>query len=161
MRPAAFFDRDGVLNVDHGYVHRPDQWEWIQGAKESIRLVSELGYVVVVVTNQSGVGRGMYAETDVQALHVWVRQELAKEGLRLDGIYYCPHHPDTGCDCRKPASGMLLKAIEELDLDAGRSFFIGDSPTDMEAALRAGVRGVLFEGGDLLPIVRQTVEASR
>ncbi len=153
MKPAAFFDRDGVLNVDHGYVFKPEQWEWTPGAREAIRWCNEHDFAVVVVSNQSGIGRGFYAEEDVRALHEFVKQDLMATGASIDAFYHCPHHPDAGCQCRKPLPGMLLQAIREIRIDASRSFLVGDKPTDLAAAEAAGVRGVLYAGGDLLRVV--------
>ena len=142
---AAFFDRDGVLNVDHGYLHSPDQWEWIPGALPALHRLRALDYKIVVVTNQSGVARGYYPERAVIELHDW----LIDQGAPLDAFYYCPHGPDDGCDCRKPAPGMILRALADLNLDPATSFLVGDKPSDVEAARAAGVRGFLFPGGDL------------
>lgn len=156
MRRAAFLDRDGVLNVDKGYVSRVDDFEWIAGAIEAVRRLNEAGYLVVVATNQSGIARQYYTEADFTALMAWMRRELVSRGARLDGVYHCPHHIDGSevafaidCDCRKPKPGMLLRAIKDLDIDPKRSFLIGDKEADMEAANAAGVSGYLFDSGNL------------
>ncbi|MFO0995337.1 MAG: HAD family hydrolase [Alphaproteobacteria bacterium] len=155
-RPAAFFDRDGVLNHDVGYIHKPADFVWIDGAREAIRRLNALGALVFVVTNQAGIARGMYQEADVLALHGWVNKELAAEGAHVDAFYFCPHHPSAGngpysiaCTCRKPAPGMLTRAAAEWPVDLGASFLIGDRDTDIAAAEAAGVRGFLFSGGNL------------
>jgi len=155
-RPAAFLDRDGVLNADRGYVHRPDQVEWISGAKEGVRLLNDLGYRVVVVTNQAGVGRGYYGEEDVIDLHSWMQEELAVRGAFIDAFYYCPDHPDACIEKyrristnRKPNAGMILQAISDLRIRRSGSFLIGDKETDIEAARGAGIPGFLFAGGNL------------
>ncbi|MEZ0324683.1 MAG: D-glycero-alpha-D-manno-heptose-1,7-bisphosphate 7-phosphatase [Fimbriimonas sp.] len=153
-RKAAFFDRDGVLNVDHGYVFKPEQWEWQEGAKEAIRWCNENRYLVVVITNQSGIGRGYYTEKDLEKLHGFIQEDLKNAGARIDAIYHCPHLPEDNCSCRKPLPGMILQAIRDLDLDPARSFLIGDNPTDIEAAQAAGIKGVLYSGGDLEPVAR-------
>ncbi len=151
MRKAVFIDRDGTINVDTDFVHKKDEWEWIEGAKEAIKKLNDAGFVVVVVTNQSGIARGRYTEDDVQTLHSFVDAELAKISAHVDGYYLCPHHPEHGnnreCDCRKPATGMLLKAAKEHNIDLARSFLIGDKKSDIEAAVNAGVTPVLVMTG--------------
>lgn len=158
--PALFFDRDGVLIRDTGYVHLPDQVEWLEGAMEAIRLCNRADYLVLVATNQSGVARGMFPESDVVALHNWMAREAEKQNARIDGFYYCPHHPDAGdgpltrpCDCRKPAPGLLLRAIREWNIDPAASYMIGDRDRDIEAGTRAGVTPVRYTGGDLSRVV--------
>lgn len=159
-RPAAFLDRDGVLNVDAGYVHLPKDFVWIQGAREAIRTLNAAGHFVFVVSNQSGVARGMFSLDDVERLHVWINSELALLGARVDAFYFCPHHPTEGrgpfareCDCRKPKPGMILRACAEWPVDIARSFLIGNSERDLEAARRAGIRGIGFDGGNLRAVV--------
>jgi D-glycero-D-manno-heptose 1,7-bisphosphate phosphatase len=166
-RPCAFLDRDGVLNVDKGHVHTRHEFEWIPGARHAVRMLNEAGFLVVVVTNQSGIGRGWYSEGEFHALMRWMNAELAKAGARIDAVYFCPHHPTEAvggyrvqCECRKPNPGMLLKAIQELQPDVERSFLIGDSESDMQAAAAAGVLGVLYQGGDLTPVVAEAIAAS-
>lgn len=154
-RPAAFLDRDGVVNVNHEYVGSVERWEWIEGAPEAIRLLNERGYLVFVVTNQSGIARGMYAEADFHALMDWVREGLARKGGRFDAVYFCPHGPDDACECRKPLPGMLLRAMAEWPVRREGSFLVGDSPTDLQAAAAAGVPGHLFTGGSLLDFVER------
>lgn len=151
-RPAAFLDRDGVLNVDHGYVHRLDELDLVPGAAEAVRLMNDAGYLVIVVTNQSGVARGRYSENDVRRFNDELAKRLAAEGARIDAFYYCPHHPEgtiaryrLACDCRKPRPGMLVQAARDFDIDRGRSFLIGDRHGDSEAAAAFGIRGVLFD----------------
>lgn len=155
-KPAAFLDRDGVLNEDAGYVSRPEHCVWIPGAKTAVRLLNERGYHVIVITNQSGVARGYFSEDDVHAYHAWLANELEQAGARIDAFYYCPHHPDFGppryrlaCDCRKPNPGLLRKAFTEWPIDADRSFLLGDQVRDVEAGKAAGLRSFVFRGGDL------------
>lgn len=156
-RPALFLDRDGVLNEDRGYVHRWDDFTWISGARETIAAFNAAGWIVIVVTNQSGIGRGYYSEDDMQALHARMNHELGEAGARVDAIYFCPEHPDAPLERyrhpdppgRKPNPGMILQALSEWPIDRERSLLIGDKPSDVEAATRAGIRGLLFEGGDL------------
>lgn len=156
LRPAAFFDRDGVLNHDVGYIHKPADFVWVEGARDAIRRLNALGALVFVVTNQAGIARGMYQESDVVALHRWVNARLEADAARIDAFYFCPHHPSAGngpysiaCECRKPAPGMLKRAAAEWPVDLGASFLVGDRETDLAAAAAAGVRGHLFAGGNL------------
>jgi D-glycero-D-manno-heptose 1,7-bisphosphate phosphatase len=160
MRPAAFLDRDGVLNVDRGYLHKPMDLEWMPDAAAAVRRLNDLGWLVVVVTNQAGVARGYYDEAAVDALHAHMRAELRARGATIDAFYYCPHHPDgivphlaISCECRKPEPGMLLRAAREWPIDLSRSILIGDRDSDIEAARCAGVRGILFQGPSLLDAV--------
>jgi D-glycero-D-manno-heptose 1,7-bisphosphate phosphatase len=157
MKPAAFFDRDGVLNLDKHFVHKIEDFEWLPGAVAAIGLLNHLDYYVFVVSNQSGVARGFYRAAEVEAVHGFMRQELARQGARIDAFYYCPHHPDIDgpCICRKPQPGMLLQAMTDYPVDKYRSFLVGYKPTDVEAARNAGVRGYLFSGGDLLAEIKR------
>jgi len=161
-RPAAFLDRDGVINVDHGYVHRPEQVDWIAGAQESIRRLNDLGYCVIVVTNQAGVAHGFYGEESVRSLHAFMQDELAKKGAFIEAFYHCPYHPQARVEKfrrqhhdRKPEPGMILRAFADMPIDRERSFLIGDKGSDIEAAHRAGIRGLLFEGGNLADFLGQ------
>ncbi|HVZ29770.1 MAG TPA: HAD-IIIA family hydrolase [Asticcacaulis sp.] len=156
-RGAVFFDRDGVLNIDKNYLNRFEDWEWVQGARETIRAVNDAGLAAVVVTNQAGVGRGYYEECDVWKLHDQAQRDLFKMGAFIDAFYYSPHHSEGAVGRyqvadpldRKPSPRMLLRAARHLNLDLGRSVLIGDQESDVEAARRAGVRGLLFKGTDL------------
>jgi len=147
-RRAVFLDRDGTLNVNFGYVHRRQEWEWITGAIDALKSLHEAGFALVIVTNQAGIARGYYEPEDVEALHDWMTSELAVHGVELTGIYYCPHHPDFGeirqCDCRKPQPGMILRAAQDLDLDVHRSWIIGDQVSDALAGLNAGTKAVVI-----------------
>ena len=141
-RPAAFFDRDGTINVYIGYLHRIDDVRWVQGAPEAILRHNLAGDLVVVVTNQSGIARGYFTAEEVEALHEQMNEKLRKDfGAHVDRFYYCPHHPDyTGeCSCRKPKPGMLLRAIGDLGIDPSISVMYGDSESDCEAAEQAGI----------------------
>ncbi len=161
-RAAAFLDRDGVLNRDVGHAHRPDQLQWIPGAQRAVRHLNDAGYYVFVVTNQAGVAKGFYGEADVHAFHDHMQRDLAAAGAYIDALYYCPFHPDAATPKyraaahpdRKPAPGMILRALHEWPIDVDRSFLIGDHDTDIAAARAAGIRGVLFDGGNLHAAVR-------
>jgi D-glycero-D-manno-heptose 1,7-bisphosphate phosphatase len=146
VKPAVFLDRDGVINVDHGYVSRPEQFEFIEGIFEACQLFAALGYTLIVVTNQSGIGRGYYSEADFHQLTEWMVQRFADHGVKIAGVYWCPHHPVNAsgayqreCNCRKPAPGMLLQAAAEHGIDLARSLMLGDKAADMQAAAAAGV----------------------
>lgn len=162
-RPAAFFDRDGVLNEDTGYVHAPADLAWIPGATDALARVRRAGFYVFVVTNQSGVGRGLYREEDVDALHAFMQREL---GDAVDAFRYCPHHPEAAipryrqrCRCRKPAPGMIEDLLSEYPVVRETSFLVGDRETDLEAARAAGVVGVRFTGGSLDTFVEEILRA--
>jgi len=153
-RPAAFLDRDGVLNIDRGYTHRPDELEWVDGAPEAVRLLNDAGYLVIVVTNQSGVARGFYGEDAVRRFHAQMQVALKRYSAHIDAFYYCPHHPDgtvkvyaLRCACRKPGIGLLEQAAREWPIDLSRSFLIGDKPDDLEAAATFKIKGLLFDNG--------------
>jgi D-glycero-D-manno-heptose 1,7-bisphosphate phosphatase len=161
LRPAVFFDRDGVLNSDKGYIYRAVDFEWMPGAIEAVRDLNSRGFLVLVVTNQSGVARGYYSEADVAELHGWMNAELAKFEAHIDAFYYCPHLPDGSveeyrrpCRCRKPLPGLILQAFDEWNIDQERSFLVGDKASDIQAAEAAGVRGFIFPGGNLHDFVK-------
>lgn len=157
LRPALFLDRDGVLNEDMGYVHRWEDFHWIPGAREAVAAFNRAGWLVIVATNQSGVGRGYYTEQEMHALHARMQADLAEAGGRIDAFYHAPQHPEAPLGAyrhpdpplRKPNPGMLLQALADWPIDREASLMVGDKPSDLEAALRAGIRGVLFKGGDL------------
>jgi D-glycero-D-manno-heptose 1,7-bisphosphate phosphatase len=151
VRPALFLDRDGVINVDIGYLHRPEDCRFIPGIFDLVRAANRAGYPVLVVTNQAGIGRGIYTEETFQVFTRWMTGEFAKHGATIDKVYHCPHHPDAGvgaykiqCACRKPQPGMLLQARAEFDIDMPHSIMIGDSRTDLQAAQAAGVGHVYW-----------------
>ena len=159
-RPALFLDRDGVLNIDHGYVASRERFEWMPGAFAAVRHAVTSGWHVFVVTNQSGVARGLYDEAAVQALMRWVADELRAAGGTLDDWRYCPTHPEATVaeyrrtsDWRKPGPGMLLDLIRAWELDPGQAIRVGDTESDMQAAAAAGVRPVRFRGGDLAAVI--------
>lgn len=148
MRKAAFFDRDGTINVNTGHLYEPEKLRFVPGAPELIRHHNEQGDLVVVVTNQAGIAKGYYTEGDMHALHDVMNERLQREyGAHIDAFYYCPHHPDyTGpCRCRKPDTGMLEKAAEDLDIDLSGSVLYGDKPQDMECARRMGIKGMYIQ----------------
>ncbi len=154
-RPAAFIDRDGVINRDTGYVFRIDDFHVLPGVPEGLRCLQEAGYALVLVTNQAGIARGYYTEDQFERLTAHMEKLLEAEGISFAGIYYCPHHPDgiveaysTVCDCRKPSPGMLMLAAEELRLDLSASVLVGDKRSDIEAGRAAGVsRAIIVQSG--------------
>ena len=167
-RPALFLDRDGVLNVDHGWVGTRERWEWMPGALEAIAMATQMGFHVFVVTNQSGVARGHYTEAALHALHRWVLDQALAAGGTIDDWRYCPDHPEAPLeayrrvnDWRKPGPGMIQDLVRAWRLEPRRCVMVGDQPTDMQAAEAAGVRGHLFPGGDLAQFVRPLLESMR
>jgi D-glycero-D-manno-heptose 1,7-bisphosphate phosphatase len=145
-RPAAFIDRDGVINVEVGFLHRIEQFAFLPGAVEALQRMQAAGYLLVVITNQSGIARGLYTEDDYQRLTSHLRARLADAGVRLDAIEHCPHLPDAplasyrmACDCRKPLPGMLRRAATALHIDLPRSILVGDRGSDIQAGRAAGV----------------------
>ncbi|ARR50002.1 TPA: D-glycero-beta-D-manno-heptose 1,7-bisphosphate 7-phosphatase [Photobacterium damselae] len=144
-KPAVFIDRDGVINVDHGYVHTTDDFEYVEGVFAACKKLKEMGYLLVLVTNQSGIARGMFTEDEFLSLTEWMDWNFVDNGVEFDGIYYCPHHPEgqgdyrQECDCRKPKPGMLISARDYLKIDMAQSVMIGDKADDMTAAKAAEV----------------------
>lgn len=166
---AVFLDRDGVINVDVAYLYEKSDFKWVKHATDAISYLTKLGYTIFVVTNQSGIARGYYTEGQMNVLHGFIKSEALKKGGKIEKFYYCPHYKDgkikeyaIDCDCRKPKPGMLLKAMQEYDIDKASSFMIGDKPGDKEAAEAAGVDGYLFTGGNdgasLLEFVKEILE---
>lgn len=144
-KPAVFIDRDGVINVDHGYVHTTDDFEYVEGVFAACKKLKEMGYLLVLVTNQSGIARGMFTEYEFLSLTEWMDWNFVDNGVEFDGIYYCPHNPEgqgdyrQECDCRKPKPGMLISARDYLKIDMTQSVMIGDKADDMTAAKAAEV----------------------
>jgi len=157
-RGAVIFDRDGVLNEDVGYAHRPAQIRWVVDAMAAVRAVNDAGLFAFVATNQSGVARGYYTEADVEALHAWMNAELGEiAGAHIDAFVYSPFHPDAPLEAyrrdassRKPQPGMILELLQRFPVDPKRTLMVGDKESDLAAARAAGVEGLLFGGGSLL-----------
>lgn len=144
---AIFLDRDGTINIDHGYVHQIDDFQFIEGVGKTLKTLQERGYLLVLVTNQSGIARGYFSEAQFEQLTEWMDWSLDEDyGVVLDGIYYCPHHPEgkgeyrQECDCRKPKAGMFIQAIQDLNIDPAKSYMVGDKLEDLLAAEAAGVK---------------------
>jgi D-glycero-D-manno-heptose 1,7-bisphosphate phosphatase len=171
-RPALFLDRDGVINVDHGYVHTPEEFQFIDGIFDLVAAANRADYLVVVVTNQAGIGRGYYSEAQFHALTDWMKTKFNESGGIIDAVYFCPYHPEHGIgayrresDFRKPDPGMLLQAQSELGIDLEQSILIGDKLSDMAAGRSAGVGTLLHFGGEHVGgdtiAIRQLSEAMR
>lgn len=148
---ALFLDRDGVINVDYGYVHRPEYVDFVDGIFDLVAAAKSAGFLVVVVTNQAGIGRGYYSEADFYSLMDWMGQRFLERGGMIDGVYFCPDHPEHGVGqyrrdskYRKPAPGMLIQAQHDLSIDMRRSIFVGDNLSDMLAGQAAGVGTLLY-----------------
>ena len=161
-RGAIFFDRDGTLNVDKDYLYKIEDFEWLEDAPQAIRWANEHGFLVIVITNQSGVARGYFTEEDVRRLHAWMNEDLVRFGAHIDAFYYCPHLLKGSvaayakdCDCRKPKPGLIERACADFDIDREASVLVGDKSRDVECAEAAGVRGVLYEGGSLVALLER------
>lgn len=147
VKPALFLDRDGVINIDYGYVGTVERFTFVTGALDVIQKFSELGYLIIIVTNQSGIARGFYTFDEFYFLSDWIRKKISDSGGALNAIYFCPHHLDgigelaVSCMCRKPKPGMLLQAYQDFSIDIDNSLFVGDNLTDMIAAKSGGIRG--------------------
>jgi D-glycero-D-manno-heptose 1,7-bisphosphate phosphatase len=166
-QPAVFLDRDGTLNSDTGYVYRVADFHWLPGAVNAVRALNDGGFYVFVVTNQSGVARGLYDEAAIRDLHDWMNGELRAAGARIDDIRYCPHHPEasiaayrTVCSCRKPAPGMLRDLMTAWPVIQERSIMIGDRESDAEAGKAAGIASAVISPGELESFVEQLLKRS-
>ncbi len=160
---AVFLDRDGVINVDKGYVHKIEDFEFYPGVFEALKLLQEAGYRLLIVTNQSGIALDYYTEDDFFRLTDYMLSEFEKRGIKIDKVYYCPHHENgtnpaytIKCDCRKPASGMIKQGIKEFNIDPSRSFLVGDKENDIKAAHKEGIRAILVKTGQGLKYVDNT-----
>jgi histidinol-phosphate phosphatase family protein len=143
---AVFLDRDGTICRDVHYMSRPEQLEILPGVAEGIKLLNNLGVKVVVITNQSGIARGYFTEEDLKRIHERMLDELSKAGARIDAIYYCPHHPNDNCNCRKPKIGLIKKAENDFHLDLRKCFVVGDRKLDVETGRNAGCLTILIPG---------------
>jgi D,D-heptose 1,7-bisphosphate phosphatase len=147
MNKAVFLDRDGVINVDYGYVHRVEDFKFLPGAIQALRILAKEDYKLVVVTNQSGIGMGHYTLQDAEAVHLFMCNELEKAGVVLDGVYLCPHSPESGCGCRKPSPLLVSNAAAVHNIDLSRSFFVGDKTRDVQTGKNSGCRTIMVMTG--------------
>jgi len=149
--PAVFLDRDGTVNVEKNYLHKSSDWQWIEGVPNAIKQLKDAGYMVVVISNQAGIARGMYTADDVKILHKFVNSDLQKIDTKIDGFYFCSHHPDFDdkqpCECRKPSPKMIFHAAESLNIDLEKSWMIGDKIIDIQAGTAAKVATILVRTG--------------
>jgi len=146
---AIFLDRDGVINVDKGYVYKKEDFIFAPFVFETLRYFVQKGYLLIIVTNQSGIARGYYSEADFLALNDYMLKEFEREDIKISKVYYCPHAPEADCECRKPHAKMLLDAKAEFDIDLEASWLIGDKESDIEAGLNAGVKNLILLGDAL------------
>lgn len=155
MNKAVFLDRDGVINVEVDYVYKIEDFIFIEKTFEALKIIQDKGYQIVIVTNQSGIGRGYYTEEQFHVLTDWMLERFKEQGIKVASVYYCPHHPKNGigvykvdCECRKPKPGMILKAQKDLDIDLEQSYIIGDKISDVQSGIAAGIKHcVLVKSG--------------
>jgi D,D-heptose 1,7-bisphosphate phosphatase len=170
MNKAVFLDRDGTLNPDPGYISDPADFSLFDGVAETLAKLQEAGYLLVLITNQSGIARGLIRLEELDAIHAKLQGLLAAAGTKLDGIYFCPHHPDfsyegvTSCSCRKPGSQLLLDAIEDLNIEVANSYMVGDRVSDVKSGIGAGVQPIYIgekplEGFENVPTFSSLCEA--
>ena len=139
MKKAVFIDRDGVINVEKDYLYKIDEFEFIEGVFDSLKYLQDIGYLLFIITNQSGIGRGYYSEAQYEMLTNWMLSEFNKKGIEISEVEHCPHMPDANCSCRKPKVGMISNILKKHDIDLKNSWLIGDKSSDIETAFNAGI----------------------
>lgn len=151
---AIFLDRDGTINIDKNYMYKIEDFEFVENAVEGLKILFDLGYKLIIVTNQAGIGRGYYTEEDLEKLNKYMEDELIKSGIKIEKCYFCPHHAEHGigkykkdCECRKPKAGMLLEGIKEFDIDVTKSYMVGDKMSDAQAGINANVKPIIVRTG--------------
>ena len=163
MIKAVFIDRDGVINNDDNlyYIFKPEDFKLNEKVVENVGMLKNAGFLVVVISNQGGIGKGLYKKEDTEKLHRILKEEFSKAGSEIDEIYYCPHHPDSSlCLCRKPDSLLIEKAISRFNIDASSSYLIGDSQRDIEAAEKAGIKGILVpKNSNIFEVCNKIIES--
>jgi len=145
---ALFLDRDGIINVDHGYVYKIEDFEFTEGIFDLVKLFSDAGYLIFVVTNQSGIGRGYYSEEDYSTLTKWMIEKFNNKRITIEAVYHCPHAPEEKCHCRKPETGMIEEALKDYNIDLKHSWMIGDKQSDVDLSLNAGIGNSIYIGND-------------
>lgn len=165
MNKAIFLDRDGTINVDKEYLSKIEDFEYLPGVIDGLKILQDVGYKLIIITNQSGIARGYYTEEDFLKLNNWMVQDLRGRGIEISKVYYCPHHPEgkiekyrIDCDCRKPKLGMYQRAIKDFDIDISESWTIGDKIRDSEICQTTDCRGYLIsnlEKSDIIDAVKQ------
>lgn len=159
MNKAIFLDRDGVINVERGYTHRLEDFVILPDLIENLQLYLKKGYLLIIVSNQSGIAKGLYTQPEVETIHSFLLNELTKNNITISEIYYCVHHPDVSkCICRKPDSLFVEKALARFNIDPSKSYFIGDKERDVEAGEKAGVKGILIEANSPLKLISHIIE---
>lgn len=165
FKPAVFLDRDGTINIDKGYVYKIEDFEYVDGAIEALKIFQKKGYLIVIITNQSGIARNMYSESDFKHINEWMLDELKKKGINIAGVYYCPHHPNAivskyriNCECRKPKTELFWRAQSDLGIDMDRSIAIGDKERDLCICRESNVKGFLLDDKSLLDIAESIIE---
>lgn len=151
FQKALFLDRDGIINVDHGYTYKIEDFEFSEGIFPLLEIFRNAGYLIFVITNQSGIGRGYYDESDFRTLTTWMTEAFAKKGIMIEKVFHCPHIPDEMCHCRKPEIGMIEQALLEYPLDLQHSWMIGDKSSDITLADNAYMGNTIYIGEKLLP----------
>jgi len=148
LNKAIFLDRDGVINVDKGYVHKIEEFEFVTGAIKALKYFQSLEYMLIIVTNQSGIGRGYYTLNEFKKLTNWMINRLKYDGIEIKEVYFCPHSPESKCECRKPNPGMIKKAAIDFNIDLKKSWMIGDKKSDIDAAKKAGIENTILISGE-------------
>jgi len=159
LNKAIFLDRDGVINFERGYTHRLEDFVLLPDMLEVLKQLQQRGYLLIIVSNQSGIGKGLYTQANVETIHSHLLTEFVKNNIKISEVYYCVHHPDTSmCICRKPDSLFVEKALARFTIDPARSYFVGDKERDVEAGEKAGVKGILIEANSSLKNILHLIQ---
>lgn len=162
MRKAVFLDRDGTINIEKNYLYKIEDFEFLPGVFEALKLIQKKGYLLIIISNQSGIGRGFYTEKDFEVLTDWMLKKLKLEGIIINGIYYCPHHPNASkqkykinCRCRKPGIAMFEKAIEDFNIELEKSYVVGDKFRDCKICMQSKCKGFLIGENEKIDLIDQ------